>query len=109
MFNFIFCIFFQINIEQSIPPKSNILQVIPQGYSILSNQETNITIHKIAVSLLGRKLWTITLFSIGDKKYLARVEPHYHPFPPAGTTLEEQSKYPKPWGWHKGITVYRHF
>jgi hypothetical protein len=38
---------------------------------------------------------------------MARVEPHFHAIPPPGTPSEELKKFPKPWGWHKGVTVYK--
>ncbi len=70
----------------------------------MPEKEKTTTIGMIAVSLLGGQMGALTPFSIGDRRYIARVEPHYHPYPPPGA---DTSKYPKPWGWHKGVTVYK--
>jgi hypothetical protein len=80
---------------------------LPQGCTPLLAKERTATTGKVARSLLGGEFGTITLFQIGDKYYVARVEPHYHPPPPADTPTQELSKYPKPWGWHKGVTIYK--
>jgi hypothetical protein len=79
----------------------------PKGYVALSPGERNAAIGKVAASLLGGTWGALTPFRVGNKHYMARVEPHHHPAPPAGASPEEQKKYPKPWGWHKGVTVYK--
>ncbi len=76
----------------------------PKGYVALSPGENSRAIGKVAASLLGGEWGALTPFRIGEKRYMARVEPHYHPPPPQGA---DPSKYPKPWGWHKGVTVYK--
>jgi hypothetical protein len=84
----------------------------PQGYLSLESNENNATLGKIARSLLGGDYGTMTPFHITDadgktRRYMARVDAHYHAPPPAGTPQEEMAKYPKPWGWHKGVTIYK--
>jgi hypothetical protein len=79
----------------------------PAGYQTLANGETTPEISQVAKELLGGAMGTQTPFSIDGKQYMARVEQHYHPYPPANATLEEQSHYQKPWGPHKGVTVYK--
>lgn len=79
----------------------------PTGYLPLPASEKSATIGKIASSLLGGEWGALTPFSISGKRYMARVEPHFHPIPPPGTPPGELKKFPKPWGWHKGVTVYK--
>ena len=84
----------------------------PVGYVPLPKNEITPTIGKIAHDLLNGEFGTTTPFSIGNKRYMARLEPHYHPSPPAGCGTPalpdcDISKFPKPWGWHKGCTVYK--
>lgn len=63
---------------------------------------------KRAKELLGQ----IGKMNIGEEapyeyngiKYIRRVEPHWHDYPVAGADV---LKYPRPYGWHKGITVYK--
>lgn len=74
----------------------------PSGYIRLPNPSTQVS--SIAKKLLGGQFGTMTPIEIGTIKYMARVEPHYHEPPPSGA---DPSKYPKPWGWHKGVTVYQ--
>jgi hypothetical protein len=76
----------------------------PTGYAHMQPGEVNPTIGRIARDLLNGDWGALTPFRIGNKKYMARVEPHYHEPPPAGA---DASKYPKPWGWHKGVTIYK--
>ena len=79
---------------------------LPEDCIPLSGKERTVTIGNVARSLLFGEFGTITLFQINDKYYVARVEPHYHP-PPADILTQELSKFPKPWGWHKGVTIYK--
>lgn len=74
----------------------------PVGYKRLNSVSTEIS--SIAKKLLGGEFGSITPFELNGEQYLARVEPHYHQPPPPGA---DASKYPKPWGWHKGVTVYQ--
>ena len=76
----------------------------PAGYRPLRKGENNSGIGRAASQILNSsELGDQTPFKIGDQLYMGRTEPHYHPPPPAG---EDPSKYPKPWGWHKGVTVF---
>lgn len=79
----------------------------PVGYQPLANGEITPEVSQVAKGLLGGEMGTQTPFSVDEKRYMARVEPHYHPYPPPNATLEEQSHYQKPWGPHKGVTVYK--
>lgn len=76
----------------------------PVGYRPLRAGEKN---HDIGVAagriLNSSELGDQTPFTIDGISYMGRTEPHYHPPPPPG---EDPSKYPKPWGWHKGVTVF---
>ena|SRR5579864_4314406 len=77
----------------------------PQGYRPLRPEEKNRDIGAAASRILNSsELGDQTPFTIGDELYMGRTEPHYHPPPPAGA---DPAKYPKPWGWHKGVTVFR--
>lgn len=84
----------------------------PEGYLPLEPSENTPTIGKIAHDLLVGNFGDMTPFTITSpdgnvKRYMARVDAHYHAPPPKGTPPEAQKKYPKPWGWHKGVTVYK--
>ena len=57
---------------------------IPQGVGAMARQ------------LLSGDFGTMTPFKVDGLKYMARVEPHYHPPGFKGG----------PNGWHKGVTVY---
>jgi hypothetical protein len=97
----------------SILPADNCVEAghpvkyFPAGYVILPDKEKTVTISKVAYSLLGGKFGTMTPFQIEGHCFLARVEPHYHPYPPASLSEKELSKWPKPWGYHKGVTIYK--
>ena len=67
----------------------------PEGFKPISGT-TPPGVSIVASSLLGGSFGTITPFQIGNAKYMARVEPHYHP--PGYKS--------GPNGWHKGVTVY---
>jgi hypothetical protein len=74
------------------------------GYIALPENEKTHEIGQIATSLLKGEFGKTTPFTSNGKQYIGRVEPHFHPYPPPGADL---GKYPKPWGWHKGVTVYK--
>lgn len=67
----------------------------PQGYQAIRGQVPPGVSAK-ARSLLGGDFGTETPFELDGKKYIARVEHHYHPPGYVGG----------PTGWHKGVTVY---
>ena len=84
----------------------------PVGYVPLAVGENTSTIGQVARSLLGGNYCDMTPFTIAMsdgsyKRYMARVDAHYHQPPPAGSSPNTQAKYPKPWGWHKGVTIYK--
>lgn len=79
----------------------------PAGYQPLANKEITPEISQVATRLLSGEMGTQTPFSIDQQQFMARVEPHYHQPPPEGSSPAEQAKYPKPWGWHHGVTVYK--
>lgn len=76
----------------------------PSGYIPLPSSEKTDEISQIATSLLKGNFGQITPFTSNGKHYAGRVEPHFHPYPPSGA---DPTKYVKPWGWHKGVTVYK--
>ncbi|MBM3462144.1 MAG: peptidoglycan-binding protein [Armatimonadetes bacterium] len=67
----------------------------PEGYQAIRGRVPAGVTDK-AKSLLGGEYGTETPFAIDGKRYVARVEQHYHPPGYQGG----------PNGWHKGITVY---
>jgi hypothetical protein len=67
----------------------------PPGYQPVKGQVPQGVAAK-AKSLLGGDFGTETPFELDGKKYVARVEHHYHPPGYVGG----------PTGWHKGVTVY---
>jgi hypothetical protein len=75
----------------------------PSGYRVLGQSEVNSKLGSIAKSLLSGDYGKLTPFEMDGKKYAGRVEPHYHQPPPIGAN---PNAYPKPWGWHKGVTLY---
>lgn len=88
--------------KNSIPGRA------PVGYRPLRPGENNKNIGAAATKILNSsELGDQTPFTIDDQSYLGRTEPHFHPPPPQGTDPSEFKKYPKPWGWHKGVTVFK--
>lgn len=79
----------------------------PKGYRPLGPGENNNEIGKIAKTFLNKPFGSENVFELNNQMYLAKVEPHFHPIPPEGTSPSDYRKYPKPWGWHKGVTVYK--
>ncbi len=83
----------------------------PTGYAFIKMKDISLELkqdfYNLASKLLSGKYGTMTFFHIKDSKYVARVEAHYHNEPPAHATIQEKNKYPKPWGWHKGVTIYQ--
>jgi hypothetical protein len=80
----------------------------PAGYRPLLPGENNQEIGAVAsIILRSSTLGDQTPFILNGKKYMARTEPHFHPPPPKGTDPSEFHKFPKPWGWHKGVTVFK--
>lgn len=67
----------------------------PEGYRMLRGHISPEVVAE-AKSLLGGDWGTLTPFEANGKRYMARVEPHYHPPGYQGG----------PNGWHKGVTVY---
>jgi len=67
----------------------------PAGFKPLTAPSAEVA--RIAKSLLGNDFGTLIPFSIEGIKYMARLEPHYHPPGFKGG----------PNGWHKGVTVYQ--
>ncbi len=79
----------------------------PAGYRALSKGEgkgVGVVANKI---LNSSELGDQTPFTIDGESYMGRTEPHFHPPPPKGTDPSDFGKYPKPWGWHKGVTVFK--
>lgn len=84
----------------------------PKGYIALLPTENNEVIGKVACSFLDGDFGTMTPFRIEEKgkptkQFMARVDAHYHEPPPPNASKEEMRKYQKPWGWHKGVSVYK--
>lgn len=80
----------------------------PEGFMVLPAKEKSQEIGQAATQILKSfQLGDQVPFKIGDQLYLGRSEPHFHPHPPNGTPINEQGKYPKPWGWHQGVTVFK--
>jgi hypothetical protein len=67
----------------------------PDGYHAMKGK-VPVGAVKMAHSLLGGDWGTETPFEVNGKRYMARVEPHYHPPGFKGG----------PNGWHKGVSVY---
>lgn len=108
----------QVIMEDTIPATSSSIGPgrpaikPPEGYLALEPSENTSTIGKVAHNLLNGNYGDMMPFRIVEPdgkshSYMARVDAHYHKPPPTGATPEEAAKYPKPWGWHKGVTVYK--
>ena len=80
----------------------------PAGYRSLSSGEVTSDIGQAAQYILqNSSLGDQVTFEIDGQNYLARSEPHYHQPPPPDTDPAEMSRYPKPYGWHRGVSVFR--
>jgi hypothetical protein len=89
-----------ISIDSQYLPVDNAVKPGPNGYAPPppgTKPLTRVTpeIAQMASSLLSKPFGFITEFTSENKKYLARIEPHFHPQGHKG-----------PNGWHKGCTVY---
>lgn len=81
-------------------------RTLPDGYKVIGEKEamapSNKEILTRARQFIDRNVKADMpighreFLTIGGRKILFIVEPHYHP--PGGST--------KPWGWHKGCTVF---
>ena len=75
---------------------------IPVGYSILTQKQATPTILAKAREFINRKVKANAVlgeaeeYRLNGRKVRFVVEPHYHE--PNGPV--------KPWGWHKGATVF---
>lgn len=88
--------------------RSSIPSWPPHGYMPLGKNETTSEIGAAARQILRTsELGDQVPFTIDGQQYIGRSEPHYHEPPPVGTDPSEYSKYPKPWGWHRGVSVFR--
>jgi hypothetical protein len=77
----------------------------PTGYRPLHPGESNSEIGAAAQEILrNSQLGDQVPFTVDGKQYMGRSEPHYHQPPPPG---EDPSRYPKPWDWHRGVTVFK--
>lgn len=80
----------------------------PTGYRALRSGESGSEVGQAATEILNSStLGDQVPFTIDGEKYMGRSEPHYHSPPPPGTDPSEYSKYPKPWGWHRGVTIFK--
>lgn len=80
----------------------------PEGYRALLPSERTPSVGQAARFILEHsQLGDQIAFNADGKSYLGRSEPHYHDPPPPGSTPEEAAQYPKPWGWHRGVTVFK--
>lgn len=79
-----------------IPPAFQNAPKAPAGYARITDaQVPKILIGKLGPLLTG-ELGTVTKVPTDGRDLIAFVEPHFHP---TGGAL-------KPWGWHKGVTLY---
>ena len=76
--------------------KSNQASGAPPGYKTISGQVPTGVVAK-AKSLLSLPMGSEVAFELDGKRYLARLEQHYHPPGYKGG----------PNGWHKGCSVYQ--
>lgn len=79
----------------------------PTGCAPLSGEDFHPQLHNIAVKLLKGEWGALTSFRIGDKYYMARVEPHFRKPSNDPQTIEKQRKHHIPVGWHKGVSVFK--
>ncbi len=68
----------------------------PEGYSRMKGGDVPTSILPSLRPLLAGDFGTRTKLSVPGRDILAQIEPHYHE--PGGPT--------KPWGWHKGVSLY---
>lgn len=68
----------------------------PEGYSQMRGPDVPADLLPKLRPLLAAEMGTMTKLSYPGRDILAIIQPHYHE--PGGPT--------KPWGWHKGVTLY---
>lgn len=82
-------------VETKKPPTSQQRTGAPSGYKPIKGKIPTGVVSK-AKSLLNQPMGTEVPFELEGRRYLARLEPHYHPPGYQGG----------PNGWHKGVSVY---
>ncbi len=68
----------------------------PAGYSRMKDSEVPAAIMPRLPPLLSGALGTVTKLPTNGRDIAAVIEPHFHP---TGGPV-------KPWGWHKGVSLY---
>lgn len=79
----------------------------PTGCVRLSSDDFHPQLRNIAAKFLKNEWGTLTPFRIGDKYYMARVEPHFRKPTTNPQLLTQRKQLSIPEGWHKGVTVYK--
>lgn len=66
------------------------------GYVRMRSADVPAAAFPLLRPLLANALGTVTKLAVPGRDIAAIIEPHYHP--PGGAT--------KPWGWHKGVSLW---
>lgn len=79
----------------------------PTGCVSLSKEDMLPQLHGIAASLLKGNWGALTPFRIGQKYFMARVEPHFRKPTNDPRLSADRKKRSIPEGWHKGVSVFK--
>lgn len=82
--------------DRDVMPAGFHLTPAPEGYSQMKGPDVPADLLPKLRPLLAAEMGTMTKLSYPGRDILAIIQPHYHE--PGGPT--------KPWGWHKGVTLY---
>ena len=74
----------------------NFVQPSMPGYARMASASVPAAAMPLLRPLLALPLGTVTRLPLPGRDINAVIEPHYHP--PGGAT--------KPWGWHKGVSLW---
>lgn len=77
-------------------PVSFHLTPAPDGYQQMKGSDVPAELLPKLRPLLAAPMGTVTKMPFAGRDIVGIIQPHYHP--PGGPT--------KPWGWHKGVTLY---
>ena len=82
--------------DETVPAEFRTFPPPPAGYTRMADSDVPAVVMPLLRPLLAGSIGTTTKLPAPGRDIVAQIEPHYHP--PGGAT--------KPWGWHKGVTLY---
>ena len=82
--------------RDNVPAEFRTVPPAPAGYSRMKQSEVPAAVMPKLQPLLSGSIGTVTKLPTDGRDIAAVIEPHFHP---TGGPV-------KPWGWHKGVSLY---